>query len=155
MEIETPSRSYSTLLIESNDTKDAGLVANAKDGFLLNRRIYTLKVPQVTTISHNQIDYLSFLHSCWVSRKGLYLSTFGSFKVAGGSILSVKVSWSQKILYQDGQFSFSIPFSFPWYVNPIAKLLCKKERIRLNVNSGMGKEIICGSCSHPLKVNIF
>uniref|UniRef100_A0A3Q7FW48 VWFA domain-containing protein n=1 Tax=Solanum lycopersicum TaxID=4081 RepID=A0A3Q7FW48_SOLLC len=117
VEIETPSRSYSTLLIESNDTKDAGLVANAKDGFLLNRRIYTLKVPQV----------------------------------AGGSILSVKVSWSQKILYQDGQFSFSIPFSFPWYVNPIAKLLCKKERIRLNVNSGMGKEIICGSCSHPLK----
>ncbi|KAK4736214.1 hypothetical protein R3W88_010475 [Solanum pinnatisectum] len=117
VEIETPSRSYSTLLIESNDTKDAGLVANAKDGFLLNRRIYTLKVPQV----------------------------------AGGSILSVKVSWSQKILYQDGQFSLNIPFSFPWYVNPIAKLLCKKERIRLNVNSGMGKEILCGSCSHPLK----
>ncbi|KAH0728786.1 hypothetical protein KY290_003489 [Solanum tuberosum] len=117
VEIETPSRSYSTLLIESNDTKDAGLVANAKDGFLLNRRIYTLKVPQV----------------------------------AGGSILSVKVSWSQKLLYQDGQFSLNIPFSFPWYVNPIAKLLCKKERIRLNVNSGMGKEILCGSCSHPLK----
>ncbi|XP_049393031.1 uncharacterized protein LOC125857473 isoform X1 [Solanum stenotomum] len=117
VEIETPSRSYSTLLIESNDTQDAGLVANAKDGFLLNRRIYTLKVPQV----------------------------------AGGSILSVKVSWSQKLLYQDGQFSLNIPFSFPWYVNPIAKLLCKKERIRLNVNSGMGKEILCGSCSHPLK----
>ncbi|MCD9644018.1 hypothetical protein HAX54_031976 [Datura stramonium] len=117
VEIETPSRSYSTLLIESNDTKDAGLVANAKDGFLLKRQIYTLKVPQV----------------------------------AGGSILSIKVSWSQNILYQDGQFSLNIPFSFPWYVNPVAKLLCKKERIRLNVNSGMRTEILCQSSSHPLK----
>ncbi|XP_047266212.1 uncharacterized protein LOC107864701 isoform X2 [Capsicum annuum] len=117
VEIETPSRSYSTLLIESNDTKDAGLIANAKDGFLLRRQIYTLKVPQV----------------------------------AGGSILSIKVSWSQKILYQDGQFSLNIPFSFPWYVNPVAKLSCKKERIRLNMNSGIGKEILCESSSHPLK----
>lgn len=117
VEIETPSRSYSTVLIESNDTKDAGLVANAKDGFLLRRQIYTLKVPQV----------------------------------AGGSILSIKVRWSQKILYQDGQFSLNIPFSFPWYVNPVAKLSCKKERIRLNVNSGMGRAILCESSSHPLK----
>ncbi|CAN4089165.1 unnamed protein product [Withania somnifera] len=117
VEIETPSRSYSTLLIESNDTKDAGLVANAKDGFLFKRQIYTLKVPQV----------------------------------AGGSILSIKVSWSQKILYQDGQFSLNIPFSFPWYVNPVAKLSCKKEKIQLNMNSGMGTEILCRSSSHPLK----
>ncbi|KAM3380029.1 putative protein isoform X1 [Capsicum galapagoense] len=117
VEIETPSKSYSTLLIESNDTKDAGLIANAKDGFLLRRQIYTLKVPQV----------------------------------AGGSILSIKVSWSQKILYQDGQFSLNIPFSFPWYVNPVAKLSCKKERIWLNMNSGIGKEILCESSSHPLK----
>ncbi|KAJ8535817.1 hypothetical protein K7X08_034218 [Anisodus acutangulus] len=117
VEIETPSRSYSTLLIESNDTKDASLIANAKDGFLLKRQIYTLKVPQVT----------------------------------GGSILSIKVSWSQKILYQDGQFSLNIPFSFPWYVNPVEKLSCKKERIRLNVNFGMGAEILCESSSHPFK----
>ncbi|XP_059303020.1 uncharacterized protein LOC132055300 [Lycium ferocissimum] len=117
VEIETPSRSYSTLLIESNDTKDASLIANAKDGFLLKRQIYTLKVPQV----------------------------------AGGSILSIKVRWSQKILYQDGQFSLNIPFSFPWYVNPVGNLLCKKERIRLNVNSGMGTEILCESSSHPFK----
>ncbi|KAK4349806.1 hypothetical protein RND71_029119 [Anisodus tanguticus] len=117
VEIETPSRSYSTLLIESNDTKDASLIANAKDGFLLKRQIYTLKVPQV----------------------------------AGGSILSIKVSWSQKILYQDGQFSLNIPFSFPWYVNPVGKLSCKKERIQLNVNFGMGAEILCESSSHPFK----
>ncbi|OIT27188.1 PREDICTED: von Willebrand factor A domain-containing protein DDB_G0285981-like [Nicotiana attenuata] len=117
VEVETPSRSYSTQLIASNDTQDASLVANAKDGFLVKRQIYTLKVPQV----------------------------------AGGSILSIKVSWSQKLLYQDGQFSLNIPFSFPWYVNPVAKLLCKKERIRLNVNSGMGTEILCESSSHPLK----
>ncbi|CAN4087016.1 unnamed protein product [Withania somnifera] len=117
VEIETPSRSYSTLLIESNDTKHAGLIANAKDDFLLKRQIYTLKVPQV----------------------------------AGGSILSIKVSWSQKILYQDGQFSLDTPFSFPWYVNPIAKLSCKKERIQLNVNSGMGTQILRKSSSHPLK----
>ncbi|XP_009764209.1 uncharacterized protein [Nicotiana sylvestris] len=117
VEVETPSRSYSTQLIASNDTKDASLVANAKDGFLLKRQIYTLKVPQV----------------------------------AGGSILSIKVSWSQKLQYQDGQFSLNIPFSFPWYVNPVAKLLCKKERIQLNVNSGMGTEILCESSSHPLK----
>lgn len=59
MEVETPSRSYSTQLIASNDTKDASLVANAKDGFLLKRQIYTLKVPQVITISNYQLDYLS------------------------------------------------------------------------------------------------
>ncbi|XP_031105642.1 uncharacterized protein LOC116010394 [Ipomoea triloba] len=115
--IETPSRSYCTELITTDETDDPVKLANAKDGFLLKRQIYTLKVPQVV----------------------------------GGSVLSVKVRWSQKMLYQDGQVCLTIPFSFPLNVNPVVKKLSKKEKIILNVNSGSGTVVCCQSASHPLQ----
>ncbi|XP_042485951.1 uncharacterized protein LOC122066188 isoform X2 [Macadamia integrifolia] len=74
------------------------------------------------------------------------------FKIDGGSNLSIKVSWSQKIFYSDGQFSLDIPFSFPEYVTPFVKRISKIEKIQLNVNYDMGTEILCKTTSHPLKV---
>ncbi|CAK7352408.1 unnamed protein product [Dovyalis caffra] len=72
-------------------------------------------------------------------------------EVDGGSILSVKVSWVQKLLFHKGEFSLIVPFSFPEYVTPHVKKLPKKEKIQLNVNSGTGSEIVCKTTSHPLK----
>ncbi|XP_043706008.1 inter alpha-trypsin inhibitor, heavy chain 4 [Telopea speciosissima] len=72
-------------------------------------------------------------------------------EIDGGSNLSVKVSWSQKIFYGDGQFSLNIPFSFPEYVTPAGKRLSKREKIQLNVNYGNATEVLCKTTSHPLK----
>ncbi|XP_057977482.1 uncharacterized protein LOC131164366 isoform X2 [Malania oleifera] len=72
-------------------------------------------------------------------------------KVYGGSILSLKVSWSQRLSYDDGQFYLSIPFSFPTYVIPAGKKTSKREKIELNVNSGNSAEVLCKTSSHPLK----
>ncbi|XP_021902915.1 inter alpha-trypsin inhibitor, heavy chain 4 isoform X2 [Carica papaya] len=71
--------------------------------------------------------------------------------VGGGSLLSIRVDWSQRLLYQDGQFLVNVPFSFPAYVIPVGKQLSKREKILLNVNSGIGREILCKCTSHPLK----
>lgn len=75
-----------------------------------------------------------------------------TFKVDGGSRLSAKLSWLQKLLYHDGQFCLNVPFSFPTYVTPGGKKLSKRERIQLNVNSSTGSGIVCKYASHPLKV---
>ncbi|KAE7999033.1 hypothetical protein FH972_003518 [Carpinus fangiana] len=72
-------------------------------------------------------------------------------QVDGGSTLSIKISWSQKLSYHDGKFGINVPFSFPAYVNPVGKKISKREKILLKVNSGTGKEIIYKSTSHPLK----
>ncbi|CAI9760533.1 unnamed protein product [Fraxinus pennsylvanica] len=72
-------------------------------------------------------------------------------RVDGGSILSLKISWSQKLLHQDGQYCLDVPFTFPSYVVPIGKTVYEKERILLNVNFGTGSEVFCKSSSHPLK----
>ncbi|KAJ6354393.1 hypothetical protein OIU76_027254 [Salix suchowensis] len=72
-------------------------------------------------------------------------------KVDGGSTLSIKVSWMQKLLYHNGEFSLIVPFSFPDYVTPHVKKLPRKEKIQLNVNSGTGTEIVCKTTSHLLK----
>ncbi|KAL3511600.1 hypothetical protein ACH5RR_024317 [Cinchona calisaya] len=74
-------------------------------------------------------------------------------QVDGGSSLSVRISWSQKLLYQDNEFCLKIPFSFPPYVTPVFKKMTKMERIVLSLNSGTGLEILCKSASHPLKLN--
>ncbi|KAL7140405.1 hypothetical protein ABFS83_09G118600 [Erythranthe nasuta] len=117
VEIETPSKSYSTQLISLQETADAAKVESSKDGFLIKGQIYTLKIP----------------------------------KVSGGTMLSVKVSWSQKLIYQDGQFRLNVPFTFPSYVNPVSKNLVKNEKISVNVNSVAGTEFSFRSTSHPLK----
>ncbi|BBG98781.1 inter-alpha-trypsin inhibitor heavy chain-related protein, partial [Prunus dulcis] len=72
-------------------------------------------------------------------------------QVDGGSFLSFKIRWSQKLLYHAGQFSLSIPFSFPACVNPVSKKILKGEKILLNVNTGIDAEVLCQSTSHPLK----
>ncbi|KAG5537983.1 hypothetical protein RHGRI_025171 [Rhododendron griersonianum] len=117
VEVDDGTRLYQTQLITLQDAKDVEKVAKAKDGFLLKRRILTLKVP----------------------------------KVEGGSNLYMKVSWSQKLLYQDGQFCLTLPFSFPAYVKPVGKKITKREKIVLSVNPGTGKEVVLGSSSHRLK----
>ncbi|KAJ6963264.1 inter-alpha-trypsin inhibitor heavy chain H3-like [Populus alba x Populus x berolinensis] len=72
-------------------------------------------------------------------------------EVGGGSTFSIKLTWSQKLLYHEGQFSLNVPFSFPSFVNPIGKKISKREKILLSVNSGVGKEILCRCASHALK----
>lgn len=76
------------------------------------------------------------------------------FKVNGGANLSIKMSWSQKILYANGDFSLNIPFTFPEFVVPAGKKYLKKEKVHLNVNSGIGTEVLSKRISHPLKVQL-
>ena len=76
------------------------------------------------------------------------------FQIDGGSNISIKLCWSQKLSYNDGQFSLKVPFKFPEYVTPTIKKIPKKERIHLNVNAGTGNEVLCNTTSHPLKVHI-
>ncbi|GMP36973.1 hypothetical protein CsSME_00008893 [Camellia sinensis var. sinensis] len=80
-----------------------------------------------------------------------HIFTFTIPQVDGGSNISIKVSWSQKLLYSIDQLSLSIPFSFPEYVTPAGKKISKKEKIQLNVNAGPGTEVLCKTTSHPLK----
>ncbi|KAJ4831681.1 hypothetical protein Tsubulata_042309, partial [Turnera subulata] len=90
-----------------------------------------------------------------VNGDGRYLKgsiyTFKIPQVDGGATLSIKVSWSQKLTYHEGQFCLNVPFKFPAVVNPVGKKISKRERILLNVNSGIGREILCKSTSHALK----
>ncbi|KAL7136872.1 hypothetical protein ABFS83_10G058900 [Erythranthe nasuta] len=72
-------------------------------------------------------------------------------QIDGGTNISVKLRWSQKLVYHDGQFALDIPFSFPEYVTPAAKKISKHEKIQLNVNAGPGTEVLCRTSSHPLK----
>lgn len=73
-------------------------------------------------------------------------------KVDGGSKLTVKAKWSQRLLYHGDQFWLSLPFSFPVYVTPAGNV-SKREKIQLNVSSGTRKEVVCRSATHPLKVS--
>ena len=77
---------------------------------------------------------------------------FNLEKVEGGSNLHVKVRWSQKMVYQDGQFCLSVPFSFPTYVIPVASNINKTEKIQLNLKAGIGTQVLCKTTSHPFKV---
>ncbi|GFP87217.1 inter-alpha-trypsin inhibitor heavy chain h3 [Phtheirospermum japonicum] len=75
----------------------------------------------------------------------------GTEKIDGGTNISVKLRWSQKLLYHDGEFTLNIPFSFPEYVTPAAKKISKREKIQLSVNAGPGTEVMCKTTTHPLK----
>lgn len=78
-----------------------------------------------------------------------------TFQVDGGTNISVKMKWSQKLSYHDDQYTLRIPFSFPEYVTPAAKKISKREKIELKVNAGSGTEVLCKTTSHPLKVPLF
>ncbi|XP_061362509.1 uncharacterized protein LOC133306238 [Gastrolobium bilobum] len=79
------------------------------------------------------------------------LFTLNIPEISGGSNLSVKISWSQKIPYCNDAFSLNVPFAFPDFVNPVAKRMSKKENIQINVNAVTGSEILCKTISHALK----
>lgn len=92
---------------------------------------------------------------------GLVKSEYGGFlkpdiftlkipKVGGGSKLLVKARWSQKLVYNEGHFLLNLPFSFPVYVLPAGKI-SKRERIQLSLNTGLRKEVVCRTATHPLK----
>ncbi|CAM0873292.1 unnamed protein product [Alopecurus aequalis] len=72
-------------------------------------------------------------------------------QVVGGEDIFATIRWSQKLLYDNGQFSVDIPFRFPQYVNPLPKLFTKKEKIQLIVNTTVSKEVLLQGTSHPLK----
>ncbi|CAN4096507.1 unnamed protein product [Withania somnifera] len=72
-------------------------------------------------------------------------------EIDGETYISVTIRWSQKLLYRNGQFTLSIPYSFPEYVIPVGKKISKKERIQFNVNCGPGTEVSCKTITHPLK----
>ncbi|CAL5195774.1 unnamed protein product [Lathyrus oleraceus] len=72
-------------------------------------------------------------------------------QIRGGSIFSVKIKWSQKLLFHDGEFCLTVPFCFPSYVNPVGSKISKKEKIFLKLNSGTANEVLCKATSHPLK----
>ncbi|KAL0697918.1 hypothetical protein Bca4012_054040 [Brassica carinata] len=72
-------------------------------------------------------------------------------QVDGGTNLSIKMSWSQKLTYKEGEFFLDIPFNFPEYVTPAVKKISKREKIYLSVNAGTGIEVLYKGCSHQLK----
>ncbi|XP_050381849.1 uncharacterized protein LOC126798829 [Argentina anserina] len=81
-----------------------------------------------------------------------HIYTFKVPQVEGGSFISLRIRWSQKLIYHDGKFCLSVPFNFPAYVNPLGNNITKGEKILLSVNMGADAEVLCQSTSHPLKV---
>ncbi|KAI3846630.1 hypothetical protein MKX03_029498 [Papaver bracteatum] len=73
-------------------------------------------------------------------------------KVEGGSSISVKINWSQQLSFNCGRFSLSIPFKFPEFVIPPGKGDSRIEKIKLNVESGAGAEVLGLKATHPLKI---
>ncbi|GAB2291601.1 hypothetical protein Dimus_025857 [Dionaea muscipula] len=82
-------------------------------------------------------------------KPGLFMITIPC--VDGGTNLLIKLSWSQKVLYYNGDSIISVPFSFPEFVLPAGRKVPKKEKILLSINSGEGFEVVCKTTSHPLK----
>ncbi|KAJ3673168.1 hypothetical protein LUZ60_006542 [Juncus effusus] len=74
-------------------------------------------------------------------------------EINGGANISATIRWSQKLQYEEGQFSIQVPFTFPSYVNPPPKIFIKREKINLVLNTGTGKEVLLQGSSHPLKEN--
>ncbi|XP_074348599.1 uncharacterized protein LOC141687284 isoform X1 [Apium graveolens] len=85
---------------------------------------------------------------CFLKRQ-IYM--FKVSQVDGGSSLRVKARWSQKMVYENGQFGLCIPFSFPTYVMPVESNSIKEEKILLSLKAGTGTQLLCKTTSHPLK----
>ncbi|GAU41045.1 hypothetical protein TSUD_373990 [Trifolium subterraneum] len=75
----------------------------------------------------------------------------GKENIDGGSNLSIKLNWSQKLICGNDVFSLNVPFNFPDFVNPVGKRMSKKEKIQINVNAATGSEVTCKTSSHPMK----
>ncbi|KAG7988569.1 hypothetical protein I3843_03G193500 [Carya illinoinensis] len=150
VEVDVLRKSYRTQLFGTEDIDGTAKAARAEDWGFLKPHIFTLTIPQVSN---------NFIKQTWTIDCG-YLFSFIQlnfpfpplcFKVDGGTNLSIKMSWSQKLLYRDGEFSLNIPFTFPEYVTPAGKKIQKKEKIQLNLNAGAGTQVLCKTVSHPLK----
>ncbi|RDX77017.1 Inter alpha-trypsin inhibitor, heavy chain 4, partial [Mucuna pruriens] len=76
-------------------------------------------------------------------------------QIDGGSKLSVKISWYQKILYSNDVFCLNVPFTFPDFVNPVGSKMPKKEKIEIHINAVAESELLCKTMSHTLKVHIW
>ncbi|KAK7354585.1 hypothetical protein VNO80_20050 [Phaseolus coccineus] len=72
-------------------------------------------------------------------------------QIDGGSKLSVKISWYQKILYSKDEFCLNVPFTFPDFVNPVGTKMSKKEKIEITVNAIDGSELVSPKMSHSMK----
>ncbi|CAA0821529.1 inter-alpha-trypsin inhibitor heavy chain-related [Striga hermonthica] len=122
VDVELPTTIYSTQLVAMENEKGMEKITKTEDGGFLKSHIYTLKIPQAS-----------------------------SHFIDGGTNVSVKLRWSQMLLYHDGELTLKIPFSFPEYVTPAAKKIAKREKIQLDVNAGPGTEVQFRTTSHPLK----
>lgn len=76
-------------------------------------------------------------------------------QIDGGTNLSIKIQWSQKIVNCNGELTLNVPFTFPEFVTPAGKKMSKKEKIQINVEAVAGSELLCRTMSHPLKVLIW
>ncbi|KAL9252644.1 Inter-alpha-trypsin inhibitor heavy chain H2-like protein [Drosera capensis] len=105
---------------------------------LYSTRLVSVKEEEVGTASEG--GYL---------KPGLFMLTIPN--VDGGTNLSIKFHWSQKLSYYNGEFIISVPFIFPEFVVPAGKKIPKREKILLSINAGEGSEVVCKTTSHPLK----
>lgn len=132
-------------MIALGENDGTGKSASVETGSFLKPNIFTLTLPQVIISGlHLQSLLLFFLISSCLS--------LTCSQIDGGSYLSIRLRWSQKLSYRDGEFSVNVPFKFPEYVTPAIKKIPKREKIHLNVNAGTGTEVLCNTSSHPLKV---
>ncbi|XP_024969876.1 uncharacterized protein LOC112509252 [Cynara cardunculus var. scolymus] len=109
------------------------------------RRSYSTKF-----VTSQDLEKVTTIKNGFLMKGNTY--TFKIFQVEGGSYVHVNVRWSQKLTYQDREFCLSIPFTFPAHVVPVVKGTPNKEKVSLNVISGMETEIMCNISSHPLMV---
>lgn len=72
-------------------------------------------------------------------------------QIDGGSNLSIKMRWSQKVVCSNGEYSLKVPFTFPEFINPAGKRMSKREKIKLNVDVVAGSELLFKTTSHPLQ----
>ncbi|VVA95058.1 unnamed protein product [Arabis nemorensis] len=128
---------------------EKGTVLGAEIDVMSNEKSYKTKL--VTEEETLEFDNVHKDKDSRFMKSQIY--TFKIPHVVGGSIFSVNVNWSQKLVYKDGKFHLNVPFRFPGYVTPIGKEITKREKIVLNMNSCVnGGEIACSYSSHPLKM---
>ncbi|GAB4838061.1 hypothetical protein Ancab_027591 [Ancistrocladus abbreviatus] len=104
---------------------------------------------ELSATDEKGLDRVSRVEDGGYPKPNLFMLTIPH--VDGGTNLSIKISWSQKLLYHDGEFTLNVPFSFPEYVVPAGKKIPKKEKIHLSVDLGEAVEVLCRTISHPLK----
>ncbi|KAK7411845.1 hypothetical protein VNO78_03288 [Psophocarpus tetragonolobus] len=114
----------------------------------VHRKSYSTKLIDMKEDSNGKENMIQAQYGGFV---GPNLFTLQIPQIDGGSNLSVKISWYQKILYSNDEFCLNVPFTFPDYVNPVGKRMPKKEKIEINVNAISGSELLCKTMSHPLK----